>query len=84
MRICACTEISCSYLCVVSGRVHVKTLVSWIINLAFSTANALVSKDLSRKGEKASALRAGVFSCLCAQRAYSREMQGERGLCSIT
>lgn len=75
---------------------HVKTLVSWIISLAFSTANALVSKDLSRKGEKASALRARyspvcVHSVLTVGRcrgregsALSHDMACLAGVCSVS
>lgn len=46
VRRCACTEVACSYLCVVSGQMHMKT-ISRIISLAFSTASTLVSKGLS-------------------------------------
>lgn len=57
--------------------------VSWIISLAFSTANALVSKGLSKKGEKARGFctqSRGILLAVCTACLQLGDAGGERAL----
>lgn len=59
------------------------SVLSWIISLAFSTAKTLVSKGLSKKGEKARGFctkSRGILLAVCAACLQSGHAGGERVL----